>query len=144
MAAALTNRLTTNFGQFFRSRRAANGRQYRLAQAILETLESRTLLSTWTVNTLADNGSSGSGLTGPLRWGIAQADSAGGDQTITFASSLTAGEAETIGLNGTGLELNDTSGTLTIAGPADGSLTIDAQGNSSVFMIDGGSTAEID
>jgi hypothetical protein len=85
-----------------------------LTKAILEVLESRTLLSTYVVNTLADNGGSGTGLTGPLRWAIAQADAAGGDQRITFDSSLTADGSATINLNGTALDLDDTSGTLTI------------------------------
>jgi hypothetical protein len=83
-----------------------------MRKAVIETLESRTLLSTYTVTSLADTTSSGT-----LRWAIAQADIAGGNQTIVFDSSLTSGGPATIDLSGTALALDDTSGTLTIDGP---------------------------
>jgi hypothetical protein len=49
---------------------------------LLEILEDRTLLSTYTVNSLADTGT-GSGLTGDLRYCITHATS--GSDNITFA-----------------------------------------------------------
>jgi hypothetical protein len=62
---------------------------------------------------------------------------------IAFASSLTSGGAATIHLDGSALELNDPSGTLTIDGPVSNSLTIDAGGSSEVFDIGNYSTAAI-
>ncbi|MGD1278197.1 MAG: right-handed parallel beta-helix repeat-containing protein, partial [Tepidisphaeraceae bacterium] len=107
-------------------------------KTIVESLESRVLLS-YNVTSLADNGNSGT-----LRWAIQQADAAGGAQTITFAASLTASGPATIDLNGNVLELDDTSGKLTIQGPGANLLTLDAQSKSGVFSVDGGSSAEID
>src|SRR5579883_1832774 len=71
-----------------RSPRAPVSRIHRVPRArpLLEILEDRTLLSTYTVDTLTDTGT-GSGLTGDLRYCITNATS-GGD-TITFASGLT-------------------------------------------------------
>src|ERR1700727_2532568 len=89
MKRAQTNFSAGSVRQFPHSWRFGHSR-HRLAKAILETLEVRTLMSTYVVNTLVDDGSLGSGLSGPLRWTIAQASAAGGDQTITFDSSLTA------------------------------------------------------
>ena len=65
MEWAQTNHWAANMRRVL-GRRAART-QHRLTKVILETLESRTLLSTYAVNTLADDGSSGSGLAGPLR-----------------------------------------------------------------------------
>jgi hypothetical protein len=93
-----------------------------LARAVIETLEHRVFLSA--VTNTADSG------TGSLRAAILAADSAGGNQTITFASTLT---GSTINLTSGALGLNDTSGTLTIQGPTTGSLTIDAGSSSRVF-----------
>jgi hypothetical protein len=64
-----------------------------------------------------------------LREAVNLADALGGDQTITFASSLTSGGPATIDLNGSlgSLILNDTTGTLTIDGPGVGLLSISGQ-----------------
>jgi hypothetical protein len=97
-------------------------------KAILEALEPRTLLSTYTVTKLSDDGS-----TGTLRWAVAQADASGG--TIDFAPSLTAIGAATIDLSGTALDVDCSAGTVTINGPGANLLTIDAQNNSAVFQI---------
>jgi hypothetical protein len=53
---------------------------------LLEILEDRTLLSTYTVDALTDTGT-GSGMTGDLRYCITKATS--GNDTITFAQGLT-------------------------------------------------------
>ncbi len=53
---------------------------------LLEILEDRTLLSTYTVNALTDTGA-GSGSTGDLRYCCAHATS--GSDTIVFAPGLT-------------------------------------------------------
>jgi hypothetical protein len=112
-----------------------------LSRAIIESLETRKLLS-FTVNTLLDNNT---GTAGSLRWAIAQAAAAGGDHTITFDPTLTASGPATINLNGNPLELDDTTGTLTIEGPTGANgVTIDSEGGSAVFHVDSGSTAEID
>jgi hypothetical protein len=106
----------------------------------LDLLEDRRLLSTFTVNSTGDAGT-GSGLVGDLRYCITQANSAGGDETITFDSGVFA-TPQTIPLSGTQLELSDTTGTETITGPAAG-VTVNGNNASRVFQIDGGVTASI-
>src|SRR6516165_721964 len=76
-----------------------------------------------------------------LRQAIAQANSNGGDQTITFDPIVFA-TPQTITLNGTQLELTDTTGTETITGAAAG-VTVKGGGLSRVFLVDGGVTASI-
>jgi hypothetical protein len=110
-----------------------------LRKAVIDSLELRTMLSTYTVNTSVDNGSTGSGLAGPLRWVIQQADNATGSQTITFASSVT-----TIDLNGTALDIDKSNGQLTIDGPGAGALTINAMGNSNAITVSSTSEVEIE
>jgi hypothetical protein len=61
-------------------------RRSRSFHPLLDVLEDRTLLSTYTVTGLTDTGT-GSGLTGDLRYCIARATS--GNDTITFAQGLT-------------------------------------------------------
>ena len=61
---------------------------HRLARRpALEMMEPRTMLSTIVVNTLSDPSTATAGVTS-LRQAIAQAASISGDETITFASSL--------------------------------------------------------
>jgi fibronectin-binding autotransporter adhesin len=81
-------------------------------QPTLLALEDRRLLSTWTVTSTLDDGS-----TGTLRWAIGQANSAGGAETINFDPTVFA-TSQTITLSGTQLELSDKTGTETVAGPA--------------------------
>ena len=66
---------------------------------------------------------------------------AGGAETITFDKTVFK-TARTINLNGTQLELSDTTGTETITGPRAG-VTVNAGGNSRVFQVDAGVTAAI-
>jgi hypothetical protein len=75
-----------------------------------------------------------------LRGAISLANAMGGDQTITFAPGLSG----VIKLSGMPLELNDSSGTITIQGPTDSKLSIDGQGRSSVFKVDLGADAMIE
>ena len=106
--------------------------RWRMRPEVL-ALEERTLLSTFTVNSTGDSGS-GSGLIGDLRYCITQANSAGGDETITFDSTVF-NTAMTITLSGTQLELSNTTGTETITGPA-GGVTVSGGGASRVFQVD--------
>jgi hypothetical protein len=64
----------------------SRSRRVQRVRPLLELLEDRTLLSTYTVNALTDTGA-GSGLTGDLRYCVTKATS--GSDTITFASGLT-------------------------------------------------------
>ncbi len=76
-----------------------------------------------------------------LRQAIAQANSDGGDETINFDPTVF-GKPRTIILNGTQLELSDTTGTEMIIGPAAG-LTVSGGGLSRVFSVDANVTASI-
>src|SRR6516225_4444722 len=120
---------------------ARKRRRWRLQPTVL-ALENRRLLSTFTVNSTGDTGS-GSGLVGDLRYCITQANSAGGNETITFDKTVFK-TPQTINLDPTlgQLELSDTTGTEAIVGPGKG-VTVDAGGGSRVFQIDGGVTASM-
>src|SRR6516162_6557650 len=76
-----------------------------------------------------------------LRQAIAQANTNGGNQAITFDPIVFA-SAKTITLNGTQLELKDTTGTETITGPTAG-VTVSGGGLSRVFQIDALVTASV-
>jgi hypothetical protein len=89
----------------------------------IEPLEGRALLSTWTVNSLGDDGA-GSGLSGDLRYCISQANQTSGPDVIDF--SVTG----TITLNSALPDLSDTTGLTDIEGPGAASLTV---ARSSIF-----------
>jgi predicted outer membrane repeat protein/parallel beta-helix repeat protein len=110
-----------------------------LHKAVIEALESRILLSTYSVSNLHDVASSNSDYTGSLRWAINQVNSAGGNNTIDFASGLSG----SIDLTQGTLSINDPSGTVTINGPGAGELTINAEGHSGAFTIGQYATAVI-
>src|ERR1700723_71864 len=76
MVATYTNRWVTSFGRFLGTRQRSGHSKHRLAKAILEVLEPRTLLSTYTVTTTSDSG------TGSLRQAITSANTAGGTNTV--------------------------------------------------------------
>jgi hypothetical protein len=112
----------------------------------LETLEDRTLLSTYLVTNTGDNGgvnpAPGAG-TGTLRQAIIDADAAKtGTATdpdlIQFASSLS---GQTITLNGTALPT--ISDSVTINGLGASNLAISGNNQSGVFIIDNGADVSI-
>ena len=86
-----------------------------------EALEDRTLLSTFTVNSLGDAGA-GTGTSGDLRYVITQADQTAGDNTIDF--SVTG----TITLNSALPDLSNTTGLTDIEGPGAANLTVARSG----------------
>ncbi len=101
----------------------------------LQALEQRRLPSTFTVTSVADDGSNGT-----LRWAVLSADSAGGSNTVTFDPTVF-DTPRTIALAGGELIL--TSGTITIDGPGAGLLTVNGEQFDRVFLIDSGVTASI-
>ncbi|MBY0527249.1 MAG: hypothetical protein K2R98_27890 [Gemmataceae bacterium] len=112
-----------------RHRPAASAvRRYRAFRPTLELLEERTLLSAYTVNSLADTGAGGS-FNGDLRYALANAVS--GD-TIDFSVS------GTISLTSA---LPTISQDITITGP--GGLTVDGGGSFGIFAINAGATVSI-
>jgi hypothetical protein len=97
----------------------------------LLVLEARSLLSTIVVNNPTDIPVAGKI---DLRQAIAMANTNGGAETITFDSTVFK-TPQTITLTGTQLELSDTTGTMTITGPA-GGVTVSGGGLSRVFQVD--------
>jgi hypothetical protein len=75
-----------------------------------------------------------------LREAISYANTLAGDNTITFDPSL---DGQTITLTQGELDLTNTAGTITIAGPGDDQLTVDGNDASRVFLIDAGASAAI-
>src|SRR5271166_2712926 len=107
----------------------------------LEPLESRALLSTFTVNSLGDTGT-GSGLSGDLRYVITQVNQTTGDNTINFAVT------GTITLNSALPDLSNTTGVTDIEGPGATSLTVarnSAAGTADfgVFTVDANVQAQL-
>ena len=101
----------------------------RLRPTVME-LEGRSLLSTFTVNSTADDGSEGA-----LRRAICQANASSAADTIAFSDLFST--PQTIALSGKPLILTDTAAT-TITGPGMNSLTVSGGGSSGVFEIRGG------
>jgi RHS repeat-associated protein len=98
---------------------------------VVEALEERQLLS-FTVTTLDDTTLSGS-----LRYAITQANTAGGNQTITFASGLSG----TIDLSS---QLPSLTANISINGPGASSVAIDGQDDTgTIFTVSSGVTAGI-
>src|SRR6516165_963295 len=106
-------------------------RQRRRMRPTLMALEDRRLLSTIVVNNSTDTPVAGQI---DLRQAITLANTNGGNETITFDSTVFKAP-QTITLNPTlgQLELSDTTGTETIVGPRNG-VTVDAGGASRVFQ----------
>ncbi|MCI0358872.1 MAG: hypothetical protein L0211_10370, partial [Planctomycetaceae bacterium] len=94
-----------------------------------ESLEDRTLPSTFTVLNLADSGH------GSLRQAVADANALAGPDVVQFAPNLQG----TIALTSGELSITDD---LTIAGPGESKLTISGSNGSRIFHIRG-SDAEV-
>ena len=94
--------------------RARRRQPWRRRRPLLEGLEDRTLLSTFTVNSTLDDGS-----VGTLRWAVGQANSTTGADTIDFDSTVF-NTPKTIALTAGQLTLTDTTGATTITGPSVG------------------------
>lgn len=110
-------------------------RQDRWAHKLrLERLEERALLTAFSVTNLNDSGA------GSLRQAILDANTHVGNDTISFASSLS---GQTIALSGGQLHLTDTTGTTTITGLGSNQLTISGRDASRVFYVHSGATAVI-
>ncbi len=127
-------------GQRFRSRHPPGSPSPPPRRPVLELLEGRALLATFTVNSLGDAGS-GSGDAGDLGYCINQANADDQANTIVFDPTVF-GTPQTITLSGVPLELSDTGGTQTITGPAAG-VTVSGGGISRVFQLDKGVTASV-
>src|SRR5580692_4417085 len=95
----------------------------------LVALEGRALLSTLTVNSTADDGS-----TGTLRWAIGQANASNQADTIDFSSLFDT--PQTITLTSGSLLLTSAD-TTTISGPGANLLTVSGNQAGRVFDIDG-------
>jgi CSLREA domain-containing protein len=108
----------------------------RTSRLRFEQLEGRLVLSTFTVNTLADTVDADPAVTS-LRDAITNANSQGGDNNINF--SVTG----TINLTGA---LPDLSSNIQIQGPGAASLTVrrDTGGDYRIFTVAGGSTIVLD
>jgi parallel beta-helix repeat protein len=102
---------------------------------MLLALEDRCLLATFTVNSTADDGN-----TGTLRWAVAQANAATSPSTIAF--NLGSAPA-TITLSHGQLELSNTSEATTIDGPGAKLLSVSGNKASRVFQVDNGVTASL-
>jgi hypothetical protein len=109
-------------------------RRPRLRPTVSE-LEGRTLLSTFTVNSTADNGS-----TGTLRWALDQANASNQAERIGFSSLFNT--PHTIRLTGGPLVLSDPAG-ITITGPGENFLSITGNKASRVISVTPGSAASL-
>ena len=97
-------------------------------RAAAESLECRSLLTTFTVSSLADSG------TGSLRQAVLDANTTVGDDEIVFQSGLNG----TIALTSGQMVISET---VQITGNGAGNSIIDAQGNSRIFEITSGAVS---
>ncbi|MGE5191171.1 MAG: choice-of-anchor Q domain-containing protein, partial [Deltaproteobacteria bacterium] len=139
-------------------RRSRGSESWASMSAMVETLEPRVLLSSIVVNSTDGGQNYASTVTVgqldpthtavTLRDAINAANNTGGADSISFDPTVfppSASTPTTIVLSGgTPLELKDTSGATTIAGPGAGQVTVSGNNLSTVFVIDTGVTAEID
>jgi RHS repeat-associated protein len=141
MSLKSRNRLAARLGRWFARPGRAGWPQSMMQKAVIESLESRILLSTYQVTNTYDVSSTNPDYTGSLRWAIAQADAnSSSPNTIDFESGVVGTISLTAGLG----SLNLTAGNTTILGPGATSLTINAGGHSRVFSVSAGVTADIE
>src|SRR6516225_8011232 len=141
-AMSFLNRLLKRISgqsRLYRTRRCRSFAPFGVLAAHVETLEVRTLLSsTFVVDSLTDTGS-GSGLTGDIRYCIAQADqSANAGSTITFSAVLS---GSTVTLTQGQLIISDA---MTITGPGASSLTISGNNSSRLFDVASGGSLTLE
>jgi hypothetical protein len=115
-------------------------RNRRRLQPALLALEDRRLLSTFTVDSVADSAPADSPAQGTLRWAVEQANEATTPSTIDF--NLGSSPA-TITLSQGQLVLSNAADSITIDGPGASSLSISGNDASRVFQVDNGVTASI-
>ena len=108
-------------------------RRHKCRWALVEGLEPRVFLSTYTVTNLNDSGP------GSLRDAVQQSNADSGPDTINFAAGLTG----TITLTSGQLQISDPIGTTTIVGPDGRVLSISGNDASRVFQIDAAATADL-
>jgi hypothetical protein len=125
--------------RLYRTRRRRPVSPFGVLAAHVETLEVRALLSsTFVVDSITDTGT-GSGLTGDIRYCIAQANqSANAGSTITFSAALT---GSTITLSQGELVISDA---MTITGPGASSLTISGNNSSRLFDVASGGSLTLE
>ena len=119
--------------------KSVKSRSAAVLRAAIETLESRTMLTSVVVNSISDT-ATGAGVV-TLRDAIAIANSSATPTTITFSPTVFA-KPQTIVLDGTQLELSSTKESTTIDGPSEG-VTISANGKSRVIALGAGCTADL-
>jgi hypothetical protein len=115
-------------------------RNRRRLQPALLALEDRRLLSTFTVESIADSAPANSPAQGTLRWAVEQANEATTPSTIDF--NLGSSPA-TITLSQGQLVLSNAADSITIDGPGASSLSISGNDASRVLQVDNGVTASI-
>lgn len=108
-------------------------RRSRRLRAIVEAIEPRVLLSTYTVTNLNDSGA------GSLRDAVRQGNAHAGPDTIDFAGGLTG----TITLTSGPLELTDTTGQTSLVGPAANLLSVSGNNAGRVLQVDAGVSASV-
>ncbi len=131
----LRDRLLSRWGQASRRRRGE-----RFLRPRIEALEDRRLLSTFTVESIADSAPASSPAQGTLRWAVAEANAANTPSTINFNLGSS---AAVITLSQGQLVLTNTGDSTTILGPGASLLSISGNDSSRVLQIDKGVTASI-
>jgi hypothetical protein len=125
-----------SYSDFLRARQRMSRRNQRRYRAVMEALERRLLLTTFTVANLADDGRVGS-----LRYELEQAMAAGGTNTINFSSSLS-GPIELLnGPQHLGPLVFDSGTNTTIEGNA--GIPINGNDDATVFEIESGATVTL-
>jgi hypothetical protein len=139
---------TFNQGARMRSRKNnAGNRGFRWRRSaplpLVEPVEPRVLLSTYTVNTISDSSQPGTKLLS-LRQAVASANAHAGPDTINFASNVfTSGSLHRIVLTHGEIAFTDTTGETTMKGPGAAVVAVDGKKISRIFNIQAGVTVSI-
>jgi hypothetical protein len=109
--------------------------------AIIDSMESRTLFSTFVVNTVSDTPTAG---LLDFRQAVAAANAHAGADTITFAPSVfTTGTLHTIKLLSGQIVFSDTTGATTVSGPGSSVLAVNGNKNGRVFQVNKNATVSL-